>query len=112
MRAYMTRRLASAASSLRHCRGENDDPIRGGEQILKVPMVTDSRKAQRTNYAQHRAHLLFSGLTHNGATQAKRSAPLAGADLSLLTESVRAGLIGFVPTTSATLLDVGAPGDA
>ena len=40
-------------------------PSWGGEQFLKVPMITDSRKVQRDNYAHHRAHLLFSGLSQD-----------------------------------------------
>lgn len=67
-------------------------------------MITDSRKAQRNTYAHHRANLLFSGLPRRGS---RRSTPaLIGTDLSSLTQRVRTGLIGFVPKSATTPLDL------
>ena len=75
-------------------------------------MITDSRKVQRDNYAHHRAHLLFSGLSQDRATQVRRPPALSGADLSSLTASIRAGLIGFSPTSVPARRGVVGLGDA
>ena len=82
-----------------------------GKAALKVPMFTDSRKAQRNSYEHHRAHLLFAGPGEH-FLQVERVSALSGTDISALNQRVRAGLIGFVPKRVATQIDSGIPLDA
>jgi hypothetical protein len=77
----------------------------GKWQTLKVPMITDSRKAQRNSSAHHRANLLFSGLPQRGTSRGERAPRLVDAELSSLTQLVRTGLIGFVPKSAIAPLD-------
>jgi hypothetical protein len=74
-------------------------------------MSTDSRKAQRNSYAHHRAHLLFSGL-QSDSTTTKHPTSRNSPDISLLTQRVRAGIIGFVRNGAATQLNLEALTDA
>lgn len=82
-----------------------------GKAALKVPMFTDSRKAQRNSYEHHRAHLLFAGPGEH-FPQVERVSALSGTDISALNQRVRAGLIGFVPKGVATQIDSETPSDA
>ena len=82
-----------------------------GKAALKVPMFTDSRKAQRNSYEHHRAHLLFA-CPGEHFPQVERVSALSGTDISALNQRVRAGLIGFVPEGVATQIDSEIPSDA
>ena len=99
-------------ASLRSDRhGEYDGPILGNWRSLKVPMITDSRKPQRNSFAHHRAHLLFSALPQDRTIEVKPAARHSP-DLSSLTQRVRAGLIGFVPSGRAAQTAQGALANA
>jgi hypothetical protein len=67
-------------------------------------MYTDSRKAQRDRYAHHRADLLFSKHLARKPERAPWSAVLhEGTEPTQISrERVRAGLIGFVSSATAT----------
>jgi hypothetical protein len=75
-------------------------------------MITVSRKPQRNSFAHHRAHLLFATLPPTRMAQVKPRAVLAGTDLTSLTQRVRAGLLGFVPSGAAAQPARGALGHA
>lgn len=71
----------------------------GNGRPPKAPnMHSDSRKAQHSSFAHHRASLLFK----------KESSTPHGADspsgLAALQERVRAGLLGLAPAATATPL--------
>jgi hypothetical protein len=71
-------------------------------------MISDSRKAQRDNFAHHRAALLFSNklASKDGpgewfASIHEGVEPKSGDALQRLKANVRAGLHGFLPLASA-----------
>ncbi len=67
-------------------------------------MDSDSRKAQRNSFAHHRAEVLFSIERAFAGDAVERAAPAETGSAAIRAEArrrVRAGLLGFVPTSAA-----------